>query len=75
MNQQKWWVGWKFGFQLGRLGGLVFSFVLYTKLQVLFYHLLINLKSMSSKSYKPLKDLQQKYKPLKEVIGSVHLLI
>lgn len=49
--------------------------MLSSKFQTLFYHLQINLKSISHKSYKPLKDLLQKYKPLKEIIGSVHFPI
>ena len=41
---------------------------MYTKLQILFYHLQINFlkKNTSSKSYKLLKNLQQNYKLLKK---------
>ena len=50
---------------------------MYCMLNFKFYlpHLQINLKIISSKSYKPLADLQQKQKPSKEIIGSVHFLI
>ena len=36
-----------------------FSHVLYTRYQILFYHLRKNIKNIS---YKPFNDLQQKYK-------------
>ena len=62
--------------RFGQVRLVNFSYVLYTnKSQILFYHLLINLKIISYKSCKSLKDLQQKYRPLKKTIGSVHFLI
>ena len=46
---------------IGQNRQLNLSYGLYTKLQILFYHLRINFKSISSKFYKAMKDLGQSY--------------
>ena len=54
--------------QLNKIGQI--SYVLYAKLQVLILPLWRYLKNISSKFYKPFKDLQQYYQPLKEITFS-----